>query len=209
MTTPTLMRGPDTIRRAVAAYLTTVIPEQVAIARSQWGLNEWQLPMPERIESVEPYALDHFPQIGVSLTNARNFSRVDYDDYANENYRARYQCRVFTFVRSPLDFQGNPLDPSYPETIRLRDDYAAIVRSALLLTSSLGQAALMWDEGSLSEEYSEATPVKGDRFVAGVTHTFDVQVDESSVRSFIGNADTINVGADAQVGYPLVTPEGV
>lgn len=208
MTTPTLMRGPTTIREAVAGYLSAVIPGQVAIGREQWGLDEWQLPDPEKVVPYEPYALDHYPQIGVALTTARGFTRVDYDSYANENYMARYQCRVFTFVRSPLDFQGNTIEPSYPQTIRLRDDYAAIVRSALLLTSKLGQDALMWDEATLAEEYSEATPVKGDRFVAGVIHTFDVQVDESAVRSFIGTADTIQVVAAAQDGYPLAFPEG-
>ena len=87
------------------------------------------------------------------------------------------------------------MDNSYQETLRLRDDYAAVVRSLLLLSSSLGQPAIIWDETSLSEEYSDATVVKGDRWVAGVTHTFEVQVDESAVRSMIGTADDLTITA--------------
>lgn len=193
---PTMMRGPYIIRRAICAYLEDKIPAQIERARQDWGLDAVRLPLPEKIAPYERYGLDHYPMLAVVLTNAKNFARVAYDDFANEQYEAVYTCRIFTWVRTAMDTTGMSVDDSYQDTLRLRDDYAAVVRSLLLLSSSLGQPAIIWDETSLNEEYSDATSVKGDRWVAGVTHTFEVQVDESAVRSMIGTADEFTIAAE-------------
>lgn len=192
---PAMMRGPYIIRRAICDYLEAKMPAQIAQARADWGLDDVMLPDPVAIVPYERYELAQHPTIAVVLTNAKNFARVAYDDYANEQYEAVYQCRIFTWVKTPEDTTQVSVDNSYQETLRLRDDYAAVVRSLLLLSSSLGQPAIIWDETSLSEEYSDATVVKGDRWVAGVTHTFEVQVDESAVRSMIGTADDLTITA--------------
>ena len=177
--TTVLMRGPKTLRDGIVAYLSVEVPKQIVVARSQWGLNAQTLPTPTKYDHYEPYALDEYPAMGVTVTTARDFRLNDMDAYAQREYRARYSVRLFTWVRSPLDTDDVPFEPSYDETVRLRDDMAVVVRSVLLATSSLGSIYLMWDESSLSEEYSEATAVKGNRFIAGVAHSFDVQVDES------------------------------
>ena len=179
----TLMRGPKTVRDALSTFLSTAVPAQIAIARAQWNLDERSLPEPSRYDAYEPYALDEYPLMGIVITNASNFRLNDIDAYAQRQYRATYAVRLFTWVRTPLDYDGDNLDEngaaSHATTLRLRDDLSACVRAALLGTSSLGSDYLMWDEGSLSEEYSDATGIKGDRFIAGVTHIFNVQVDES------------------------------
>jgi hypothetical protein len=64
----------------------------------------------------------------------------------------------------------------------------------LVKSGSLGQPnAILFDESSLSEEYSEATGVKGDRFVSGVIHSFEIRVDESVPILGIASANTITI----------------
>jgi hypothetical protein len=199
--TDTLMRGPHTVRTALSLFLSIEVPRQVAIARTQWSLDAYQLPVPVRYDAYEPYALDKWPLMGVTVSSADGFTLNDMDALAQRKYRATYRVRLFTWVRTPLNSLEVPFTPEYDETLRLRDDLAACVRAALLQTSGLGDDALMWDESTLVEEYSEATPVKGDRFVAGVTHTLSVQVDETLILDYIGTAETIEALAEA--GGPL------
>jgi hypothetical protein len=189
----TLGRGATVVRQSIVDYLESTIPTLIVTARDDWDLDEWQLPLPVSYKEVEPYALDKFPSLGVSVTSAGNFNRTDYTMRLEEKYLVTYSVRLFTWVRTPLDSAELPLKPEYEETIRLRDDMAALIRAALLLSPTLNEAVVMWDEDTLSEEYSEATPVKGDRFVAGVIHDFDIQIDESLHRAILGEADTIEV----------------
>ena len=189
----TLGRGATVVRQAIVDYLETVIPSLIVTARTDWNLDQWELPLPVSYSVVEPYALDKYPSLGVSVSSAGNFNRTDYTMRMEEKYLVTYSVRLFTWIRTPLDGAELPLKPEYEETIRLRDDISALVRAALLLSPTLNDAVVIWDEDTLSEEYSEATPVKGDRFVAGVVHNFDVQIDESLHRAILGEADTIEL----------------
>lgn len=194
-----LFRGATAVRAAVVAYLSNAVPSVITEARTAWNLDEYQLPLPVKYDAYEPYALDRWPLLGVNVVQANNFVRRSYEPGMTQRYMNQYLVRVFTWVRTPMDENDTPIEPEYSESIRLRDDLAACVRAALLKTGSLGQPAIVFDETSLSEEYSEATGVKGDRFVAGVIHSFEIRFDESVPLVGIGDADTITVMANRNV----------
>lgn len=200
--TVTPLRGATAVRAVVADYLETTVPAYIAQARIDWGLDENELPLPVAYDAYEPYALDKWPLIGVSVAQAGGFNRVNYHPDMSQQYLTTYTVRVYTWVRTPVDEEGIPLEPEYSESIRLRDDLAACVRSALLISGCLGQPdAILFDEGSLSEEYSETDPVKGNRFVGGVIHSFTIRYDESvaisPVKSPVGSAGSIIIDAGA------------
>ena len=189
-----LLRGATAVRSAVVNYLTATVPDVVDQARDQWGLNENELPYPVKYDAYEPYALDRWPLIGVNVASASEFTRFQYVRYASGQYMSQYAVRVFTWVRTPMDKDDIPMEPGYSESIRLRDDLSACVRAALLRSGSLGQPdAILFDEASLSENYSEATGVKGSRFVAGVIHSFTIRYDETVPLLGLGYTDTIEV----------------
>lgn len=189
-----LYRGATVVRDAVVDYLEATVPEIVEQARSEWNLEDYELPYPVKYDAYEPYALDRWPLMGVNVVQADMFNRLHYDSSMSQQYMASYTVRVFTWVRTPMDESDIPLEPEYSQSIRLRDDLAACVRAALLKSGCLGQpGAILFDEASLTEEYSEATGVKGNRFVAGVIHSFRIRVDETIPLVAIGEAEAINI----------------
>ena len=68
----------------------------------------------------------------------------------------------FHLVRTPRD-GGPPLEPEYSESIRLRDDLGACVRARHCCAfRCLGRPdVVMFDESSLTEEYSDTTKSGG------------------------------------------------
>ena len=189
-----LLRGATAVRAAVVNYLTVVVPEIVDQARVDWGLDEYQLPYPVKYDAYEPYALDRWPLIGVNVATGNSFTRYQYTRYGSNQYMSQYAVRVFTWVRTPMDEDQIPLEPGYSESIRLRDDLTACVRAALLRSGCLSQPdAILFDEASLTEDYSEATGVKGSRFVAGVIHSFNIRYDETVALVGLGSTDTIEL----------------
>lgn len=198
-----LLRGATAVRQAVIDYLEVTVPEIVDLARNEWELDEYQLPYPVAYDGYEPYALDKWPLLGVNVVQAEEFNRRSYEDAMTQRYLVQYTVRVFTWVRTPMDENDIPIEPEYSESLRLRDDLAAVVRASLLRSGCLGHPNnILFDEGSLSEEYSEATGVKGDRFVAGVIHSFQIRFDESVPLVGIGSADTITLDGN------VVGPDG-
>lgn len=189
-----LFRGATAVRNAVVLYLANTVPSMVDQARTDWELDEYELPYPVGYDAYEPYALDKWPLIGVNIVQSGDFIRLDYDGAMSQEYFTKYLVRVFTWVRTPFNSDDTPMEPEYSESIRLRDDLAAVIRASLIKSGSLGQpGALLFDESSLTEEYSEATGVKGDRFVSGVIHSFEVRVDESVPIVGLGEANTITI----------------
>ena len=42
----TLGRGATVVRQAIVDYLETVIPSLIVTARTDWNLDQWELPLP-------------------------------------------------------------------------------------------------------------------------------------------------------------------
>lgn len=189
----TLMRGATYVRESIAAFLAQAMPVTMATARTDWGLDEYHLPDPAMIYTTERYALDHYPCVVVTVESVDGFERFGHTETSAQKYRPRYKARLFTWVRTPRDSGGTVIEPEFAETIRLRDDYAAVVRATLLRYGSLLGEGLLWHEDTYVESFSDVTSAKGDRFVAGAAHTFDVQVDEELVLPAVGSADVFDL----------------
>lgn len=212
MAEPVLFRGATAVRAAVIAYLTAKVPLTIEQARTDWNLTEYQLPKPVAYDAYEPYALDQWPLIGVNVAQAGRFNRVGYNPDMSQRYLAEYNIRVYTWVRTAVDENEAPLEPEYSEALRLRDDLAACVRAVLLRSISLGNPAILFDESSLTEDYSEATKVKGGRFVAGVAHAFTLRYDETAALiedKMLGTANTIRLQVRPRISSDSQYDEGM
>ena len=191
-----LMRGGTVVRQAISSHLQEHIPALLEQARTEWELEEWQLPDVEDYQQYDRNELDVWPAIGINVMDSRNFGRVDYESDTSQVYLTKYTIAVYTWVRSPMDDNGDYPTPTYENTIRLRDDYAAIIRNVLLRTPSMGTDTIQFFEESMTEEYGEPIQAKGSRWVCGVRHMFTVQNEESTaIQQTLGDAGTIAVDA--------------
>ena len=189
--TVAMLRGATAVRKVVGDYLAATVPSVVAMARADWGVDEIQLPLPVAYDAYEPSALDKWPLLGITVANAGNFNRVNYYPDMSQQYVSQYVVRVYTWVRTPMDENEYPIEPEYSNAIRLRDDLAACVRTSLLLTGNLGNPSVHFDEGSLTEDYSETEKVKGGRYVSGVAHGFSMTYYEVAPNAAVGHANSI------------------
>lgn len=189
-----LMRGGTRIREAIAAHLADTLPDLLERAREEWELEVWELPDVEDYQQYDRNELNVWPAIGINVSSARNFGRVDYEEDTSQVYLTRYSVDMYTWVRTPMDADGNYPAPTYDNTVKLRDDFGVVVRNVLLRTPSLGTDTMQFAEETLVEEYGEVIQSKGNRYVAGIRHTFSVINEEStSIQQTLGDADTIVV----------------
>jgi hypothetical protein len=192
-----LMRGVTGVRQIVADYLSSQFPVMVDLARSQWELDEYHLPYPVKYNAYDPLTADVYPIVGSLVSRSTNFSRTDYDDAAAEEYRVRYATRVFMWARTPQFADGTWETPTYESALRVRDDLAVVLRATLLNSLSLGSGdgKAMLNEGSMAEEFFDAikSSSESQRWMAGVTISFDLDVYESLSRTPVGTANTIEV----------------
>ena len=96
------------------------------------------------------------------------------------------------------------------EVTLMRDRLTTVVRSALLDYPCLNAnkpeyyLEVLIDEGTLREEYSDLTLIKGDRVLAGSYISYDLTVVERITRQPLGEVDTFEIELEnAQLGQPL------
>lgn len=196
----TLMRGATNVRQIIADYLGSVVPAAIAIGRSQWELETWELPDPVRYDAYDPLTAQEFPVVGSLVSRTTGWVRNDYTPTMEEVYDAKYNVIVFLWVRTPLKPDGVWADPTYETTLRLRDDMLGIVRGCLLNTPSMnsnGQVRL--NESTLTEEYLDAikSSDQNSRWLAGASLSFELAVTETAYRVALGSADTITTEGGA------------
>lgn len=182
-------RGATDIRLNIASYLAEQVPLLLDRARIAWGVSEDKLPVPVTFTPYEPTGLDTYPMIGVSINRSGNYIRNDLDGAGTPQYRSNWSVNVFLWVRTPMNADGTWAQPEYTEAIRARDDLSAVVKFALLRDVSLGSPRMELQEGTLSESYSDATKVGGDRWIAACTWNFDLSLDEGGVADNLGIYD--------------------
>lgn len=190
-----LMRGAHTARDYVTTYLADTVPDMLVVARQQWELDEWELPDPETYDSYDPLTVDRYPAIGSITRRTRSWRRTDIDDFAQESYDAVYDMTVFLWCRTPLRPDNTWAAPAYDAALRLRDDLLAVVRGCLLRTPSLNHPGYCrLNENSLTEDYLDAIKVSSEqaqRWAAGGTLSFELQLTETAYQAQVGSADTI------------------
>lgn len=180
------MRGARHAKALIVAYLRAEVPVAWAARQVEYGLTADQLPIPtnDQIEPNAPMGLDTFPRIGVTCLRTRT-RPVENLPGSGVLYRTTYSMRVFGWV----------IHREYQETIEVRDDFSGSLRWLLIEKPNIDvaddEAVVRVD--TITEEFSDTTKVKGDRWVAGTAVSFDFDVLEPVTRTASGTVQTATV----------------
>lgn len=183
-----LMHGAHFAKKYVTDYLTQDIPVRLVDYRNGWQVDDQRLPTPEEFISYEPLAIDGWPTVITVAISTRQFARLGMAG-PDPLYRVAYNMRTYIWVRA----EGNE------EVTLMRDRLTTVHRAALLDRPCLNaydervsfKASI--DEGSMSEEFSDITLLKGDRMMAGAYIGYTMEIDEIVSRRPIGTLSEIQV----------------
>lgn len=173
----TLM-GVRGVRQRVTAHLESLYPDALEQWRVEHGLDSKILRDPVAYYPHEPQALDRWPMVAVTTPRMAGLQRSELIDGDTTEYVSSYAVRVFVWTNAG----------GWAQAIAERDDLTTVMRSLLLDRPTFGhdECEILLQEGSLSEEYADITPVKGDRYVTGAYVGFDVRVHERVTRAPYG-----------------------
>jgi len=195
------MQGAHLAKTYVTSYLQQDMPIRLEDYRygrrvgPKWNLDEGALPDPVTFLSYEPLALDRFPMVITVAISASSFNRGDYNAVRDPIYNITYSMRTYVWVRA----NGSE------ECTLMRDRLVAVLRSSLLdypcLRANKPEEFLevMINDTTMREEYSDLTPVKGDRIIAGAYIAYDMVVTEIVARKPIGTLEDVEI-------IPIVMP---
>ena len=226
-----VMQGAHYAKQYATTYLEGDLSTRIIDYRNAWGgLTDAELPVPVKYLSHEPVALDKWPTVITVVLTTNNLERIGYAGghnalhyAADPEYRVSYNMRTYIWCRA-----GN----SEATTLQ-RDRLTTVVRSALLdypsLKAQAGNLAIDQsktfraeiDESSMREEFSDLTPLKGERFLAGAYLGYELSLDEIVMRRAYAQVDEDGVSfgvkgvglsqdtADGGILQPLVLPTNV
>ena len=190
------MQGPHSAKLFVNSYLQADLPRRISEYRyalrdeGKWYVDDETLPTPALYLAYEPMALDTWPTIITMAMSTTNLSREDYvTSVMDPLYRVIYSMRTYIWVRT----EGEEA------TTLMRDRLTTVVRSSLLDSPCLRAndpskfLEVLIDEGTMREEFSDLTPVKGDRYLAGAYISFDMTLNERITRAPLGIVNEIDV----------------
>lgn len=192
------MQGPHSARNFVNNYLKADLPRRVddyrnaRRAEGEWFLDDNTLPTPEFFLIYEPIALDTWPTIITLAMSTNGMERIDYTPVMDPLYRVAYAMRTYVWVRA---------DGSEEATL-MRDRLTTVVRSSLLDRPCLMAndpskfLEVMIDEGTMREEFSDLTLLKGDRVMAGAYISYDLYINERITREPLGTVDEFQVDVE-------------
>lgn len=190
-----LMQGPRFAKQFVTEYLAEDLPSRLTTYRNGWGLDDELLPDPLEYLTYEPIGLDTWPSIITIVMSTNSMTRIDYvEDVYDPIYRVDYSMRTYIWVRADTATEGD----------EMRDNLTTVVRSALLdypsvKYSDVENRDVLIDEGSLREEFSELTLLKGDRVLAGSYLAYTLSLNEIVARATIGEITDTQVEAERLV----------
>jgi hypothetical protein len=202
MSSEALMNGPHFAKQFVNDYLKQDIPIRLIRYRNGWNLDSTQLPDPEQYITHEPLAIDVWPSFITAALSMNNITRIGFDG-PDPLYRISYSMRTYVWVRT----EGS-------ENVTLmRDRLVTVLLSALLdypclkAYDSRTSFKAMIDEGTMREEYSDVSLLKGDRMMAGAYVGYTLNLDEVVTRLNIGTVSEIDLTTfSAGPGQELVEP---
>lgn len=183
-----LMHGSRYAKAYVNDYLKYDLPIRLVDYRNGWQIDDVNLPTPEDFITHEPLAIDVWPTLITVVISTNKFDRIGYDSN-DPIYRVSYQMRTYLWVRA----EGNE------GVTVMRDNLTTVLRAALLdypclkAFDSRTSFKAQIDEGSLSEEFSDVSLLKGDRAMAGAYLSFNLEIDEVVARKPIGTVGNIEV----------------
>lgn len=188
-----LMHGAHFAKNYVSNYLKTDLPKRIVRYRNGWDISSTELPTPEKYFTYEPLALDAWPTVITVAISTTSFERMGFDG-PDPLYRVNYVMRTYVWCRA--------VGPD--EATVARDRLTSVVRSALLDYPCL-QAVdprqsfqVMIDEGTMREEFSEITLLKGDRVLCGGYVGYNLGINEIVTRQDIGQIQEIEFAVSQQ-----------
>jgi len=191
-------QGPWTVKQLITEYLQWDLPRRIQAYREAWSLDDQTLPAPENYRSYEPPAIDYWPMVVTVQMSTTSIQRIDYTQGLNPVFRCTYAMRTYVWTRE--------ISPA--QVTETRDRLTTVIRSALLDRPCLEKGTshynhrILLDEGSLREEYSDLTQIKGDRFLAGAYLSYNVQLDEVISRASIAELSEIDLALDVKNANP-------
>jgi hypothetical protein len=192
-----MMSGARLAKNYVTNYLANDLPARLVGYRNEWNLSQSQLPEPVRYLSYEPFALDRWPTIITLVLSTDALERVDM--YSSDpTYRVTYEMRTYVWVR----------DSGADVVTEQRDNLSAIVREALMDGPSLSSydssvpCSPKIDEGTISEQFSDLTLIKGERLLAGAYVGYSLTLEETISHDPVG----IVTATQAEVDLIEITP---
>ena len=207
VTTIELMHGGQFAKAFVTAYLESDIPKRVFDYRNGWQVTDSELPSPAKYLSYEPVALDAWPTLITVAISTNRMERIGYMRGTEPQYRVNYVMRTYVWARG-----GNA-----EKATLCRDRLTTVVRSALLdypclnavTADDYGSFQAKIDEGSMREEFSDLTPLKGERYMAGAYLGYELAMDEVVMRREHGTVDEDGILFGVKgVGVYKDTPTG-
>lgn len=190
-----LMHGPHFAKAYVTDYLRQDMPKRLVSYRNGWNLDDITLPTPAQYLNYEPIALDEWPTIITVAISMPGLERIGFDRNHPE-YRVGYNMRTYVWVRT-----------EYSDLATLmRDRLTTVLRSALLdypclkATDPRETFQVKIDEGTIREEYSDLTLLKGDRVLAGSYVAYDLSINEIVMREPLGVVSQVDLGVS---GYGI------
>ena len=177
-----MMSGPRLAKQYVSNYLANDLPPRLITYRNHWNLSESQLPDPRKLLTFEPFTLDTWPTIITLVINTRSLDREGYEYDYDPNYRVTYEMRTYVWARA-----------NGAQTVtEQRDNLTTVVRESLMDGPSLSEydttvpCSPKIDEGTIREEFSDLTLIKGERLLAGAYVAFDLSLEEIIDHSPLG-----------------------
>lgn len=179
-----MMNGPKRARHWLDDYLSADIPTRLIPYRTWWGLDETTLPTPTLFLPYEPIAIDNWPMIYSIVLSTNSVTRDDWTIDDDPQYMMRLDMRTYIWAK------GDSADLA----MDIRDDLTTVVRDALLdgpAVSTYNKTQLdcsaVIDEGSMREEFSDLTLLKGERVLAGAYVGYELEMTEVVTRAPLGS----------------------
>ena len=199
------MEGPAAAKKYVSDFLASDLPTRCLNYRNTLGLSNTELPNPVKYLTYEPLTMDNWPTIITLVEATSTIVRDDITAVLDPIYQVIYRMRTYVWVRAVG-----------PDTVTTaRDNMTMVVRDALLDRPALrGSSAegtpadIKVDEGTLSEDFSDLTLLKGERFLAASFLSYDLSLYESISRAGKGTMLT-GVVAENVIEKVANAPTGV
>ena len=187
-----MMSGPRLAKTYVTNYLANDLPSRLLGYRNAWNLSQSQLPDPAVYLPFEPFALDKWPTVITLVMSTDSIERIDI--YSGDpTYRVTYEMRTYVWVR----------DSGAHVVTEQRDNLCAIVREALMDGPSLSSydssvpCSPKVDEGTISEQFSDLSLIKGERLLAGAYVGYSLSLEETISHDPLGTVISTEVDVDA------------
>lgn len=172
----------------ITDYLKADLPTRTLAYRNLWNLDDKRLPTVEKFYAYEPAALDTWPCIITVAIATPGINRLDYQTAGDPIYAVTYAMRTYIWTRGEFEEQ----------TTQSRDNLTTVVRSSFLDRPCLragvhayaGIHEISLDEGTLNEQFSDLTRLKGERWLAGAFLGYEFTVHEPVTRTTLGTVAT-------------------